>query len=607
MHNARVTTPARRWIVRLVALASFLIFLATGFRRGFERDETDFPNYYTAAVLVRKHAPLRKFYNWTWFAREMDRAGLGTRIGSYTPQTPLTMLPLLPFTSHPVQRAKQVWLVLNLFFLALTLWMLSRVTERTFLVLWLFTFCEYYALKANFILGQYYVFLLFLLTLTVYLLHKEKLWAAGTTAGLAFALKLYGGPYLLFFIAARKWKASAAMIATMLGSVVVAIAIFGWPDVHYYLLQLLPRFLEGGAVDPYNVLNQTMSTLLRRCFLQEPQLNPHPWWNAPAAFFFLRALFNLTILLLLYLGTRRTTNATRDFAWCVIAVLLLSTNLSSYTFILFVLPFVFLLDSRQPLRTAFLIVSYLLLSYPLHWAGLFPKMWLLLGLFVVFGWERWKNVPSRSWVLAATALFVCSVLVTWKQMRSYREEPGQRAQQLDFHDNTGFSSFPVITSSGLFFQSMDPDRYVIRWLHQSQLEEISLHGNAFHPIPLPDGSSIALEDSFRGSSTMLRFDSRTKQLTPLPFPISSDDESPPVPSPDGKWLAYDSDEGGFQHLWLRNLVSGQGVRLAGGNCDSSWPAWELDSRSLVFASDCGRAVGLPVLYRIATQQASESR
>ena len=55
--------------------------------------ETDFPNYYTAAVLVHQHQPLHKYYDWTWFARQINRAGNGTQLGAYTPQTPLRCFP----------------------------------------------------------------------------------------------------------------------------------------------------------------------------------------------------------------------------------------------------------------------------------------------------------------------------------------------------------------------------------------------------------------------------------------------------------------------------------------------------------------------------------
>src|SRR5215472_13669735 len=117
------------WILRLLSLATLLFFLSTAFRAGWQRAETDFPNYYTAAVLLRRGEPLRRYYDWTWFARQMNYAGVERQLGAYTPQTPLTMLPMIPLTRFPPQRAKQVWLVLNLVFLAAAIWLLSRMTR----------------------------------------------------------------------------------------------------------------------------------------------------------------------------------------------------------------------------------------------------------------------------------------------------------------------------------------------------------------------------------------------------------------------------------------------------------------------------------------------
>src|ERR1700692_154869 len=96
-----------RSITRLAALGTFLLFLAGPFRGGWMKVETDFPNYYTAAVLVREHQPLHKYYDWTWFAREMNFAGNGTQLGAYTPQTPLTMLPMVALAGFPPQTAKR--------------------------------------------------------------------------------------------------------------------------------------------------------------------------------------------------------------------------------------------------------------------------------------------------------------------------------------------------------------------------------------------------------------------------------------------------------------------------------------------------------------------
>ena len=68
-------------------------------------------------------------------------------------------------------------------------------------------------------------------------------------------------------------------------------------------------------------------------------------------------------------------------------------------------------------------------------------------------------------------------------------------------------------------------------------------------------------------------------------------------SPDGKWMAFESMQAGPKQIWLRDMESGKTQVVSGGNCNSSSPEWEEDSRTLIFASDCGRGLGLPVLYR----------
>jgi Tol biopolymer transport system component len=68
-------------------------------------------------------------------------------------------------------------------------------------------------------------------------------------------------------------------------------------------------------------------------------------------------------------------------------------------------------------------------------------------------------------------------------------------------------------------------------------------------------------------------------------------------SPDGKWMAFESTQRGPKQIVLREMVTGKQQLLTGGNCNNSSPAWEEDSQTLIFASDCGRGTGMPVLYR----------
>src|SRR5438067_364040 len=116
------------WMTRGAAAIAFAAFMSTAFRAGWTQSSTDFPNYYTAAALVRERKPLRSFYDWTWFARQMNYAGVERQLGAYTPQTPLTMLPMVGLAGLPLQDAKRVWLAINLALLAAVVYMLARAT-----------------------------------------------------------------------------------------------------------------------------------------------------------------------------------------------------------------------------------------------------------------------------------------------------------------------------------------------------------------------------------------------------------------------------------------------------------------------------------------------
>jgi hypothetical protein len=590
--NSRLT-PITRWL----ALLAFLFFLATAFRSGWRHLETDFPNYYTAAVLVRQGQPLHSYYDWTWFQRQMNYAGVGLQRGNYNPHTPLTMSPLIGLARLAPLRAKQVWLLCNLGFLAMTVWLLARMTRFRVEQVWLLTFCGYFSLRTNFLYGQYYVFLLFLLTLAIYSLHRKNHATSGALSGLAFGLKLYGGPFLLYFVVKRNWRAVLGMIAAIVFLGAIAIALFGWNDIVYYVTQIFPRSLEGGAIDPYSPGAPTVSIMLRHLFVREPELNPRPLWEAPWMFFFLRTFVALALVLFLSLGVAlKPSTDRRDFAWFLIAAVLLSTNTASYTFILLLLPLVLLLEESPPGQRAFFFGAYVLLTAPVGLLWLFPKVWLLVALFVRLGWDRWRSL-SRTWIVGATVLAALIAFIDARQhMRAYAEEPGQRFERVAVEPGAMFSSYPAVSRAGIFYQSMGSDRFVLRWVHDNRDEELVFPGHAFHPTATTPDGPIYFEVVANRASTMMQFDPTTRKTTPQATPVPVD-TTKPVASPDGKWTAFTSTRNGPEQVWLRNLADGRETRLTGGNCNSSSPAWALDSKSILFASDCGRGFSLPALYR----------
>jgi hypothetical protein len=578
---------------RVLAAAAYCLFLATSFRAGWNRAETDFPNYYTAAVLVSKGEPLRNFYDWTWFQRQMNYAGVEAQLGSYVPQTPVTMLPIVPLARLPVQTAKRAWLVLNLGFLAGTFWLLSRVTRFSFAEVALVAFLGHGTLVSNFLLGQYYVFLLFLLALAFFCLYRERAIGGGALVGLAFVLKLYAGPFFLFFAAKRQWKAFVAGILGTLGMIALAVVLFGPGDVTYFASNILPRALAGDLIDPYHPGYQTLSALLRRTFVLEPELNPHPVWDAPWVFFLVGPLVTLTLLAIPLIGVR-ASNFKRDFAWFFLAVVLASTSTASYTFVLLLLPVMLLLDEEGPAGRVMLLACHALAAIPLRaaWVPYFPKLWVLLALYFIAGRSSSQQMPWKRAAVAAVAVAAMSGIIAHRAMAGYEQEPGRHWERILTEPKAIFSSSPAVLRSGIVYQSIGARHYELRYLHDGRVERFPLDGEALLPVAAGPSGPVRFELVRHRRSTMMLLDLAPWRVTLLPglapFP-------PPAQaiSPDGKWIAFSCSS----QICFRATAGGETVRLTGGNCNSYMPSWEPDSSGIVFASDCGRGLGLPALYR----------
>jgi len=71
----------------------------------------------------------------------------------------------------------------------------------------------------------------------------------------------------------------------------------------------------------------------------------------------------------------------------------------------------------------------------------------------------------------------------------------------------------------------------------------------------------------------------------------------PAISPDGKWLAFSRRQWGSWHLVVRELATGVEQQLTHAACNATLPSWE-DSHTLLYATDCGRGLGLSAIARV---------
>jgi len=71
----------------------------------------------------------------------------------------------------------------------------------------------------------------------------------------------------------------------------------------------------------------------------------------------------------------------------------------------------------------------------------------------------------------------------------------------------------------------------------------------------------------------------------------------PALSPDGGRLAFSRRQYGSWHLFVRDLKNGTEQQLTHAPCNATYSSWE-NARNLLYATDCGRGVGLTAIARI---------
>ena len=80
-------------------------------------------------------------------------------------------------------------------------------------------------------------------------------------------------------------------------------------------------------------------------------------------------------------------------------------------------------------------------------------------------------------------------------------------------------------------------------------------------------------------------------------PLKLGESRYPALSLDGHWMAYSHLEHGVWNLWIRDQQTGVTHRVADIPCNQIQPSWEPDSKTLLYASDCGRSLWLTAISR----------
>lgn len=678
------------------------------------RLNSDFPNYYLVARLYRAGYPLDRVYEWTWFQRQKDYAGIDQGLVTFIPLTLPSALVVAPVASLPPLEAKRCWLVANLVFLLITAMLLTRISDLNWRQVGLLMLLAFVPLRSNFMLGQMHVLILLLLTFALWLYLRRLHFTAGTVLAVAAALKVYPALFLLFFVLKRRWRAAIGLSAGLLGSALMSLYLFGKTACEVYVQEILPAALRAETIDPYNVAFGSISTLLRRLFIAEPELNPAPVAHLPWLYAILQPAVHTVIFMLFIwaIGPHEgdQQKIKRDWAMYIFLLLFVSSQPAGYHFVVLILPAALILSEmvrkRRPVLAcigAAVYTATCVATFSWHfpspsgWQTLlfFPRLWLMaiLGSLLLLWtfsarrgrWTQNRGIRAKSLVGASVLILIMAGFYSTK--RHLRGEFENYKSRVASRPGSLFASNPTVNADGILSTVMTTGGYTIRHTEGESFQDFPRsHGDWFHP-------SLAAHSSFSWVEQATEHGSRIVQENTASTATRSgaeiEDATEPVVSRDGEWLAFFRSVEGRNSLWVQNIASlsegrrllssrriagpeydargadfvsdhqlifssGNGrllladltndrvlrdlqascfardpavspdgtwmafscrqkgnwqlhtmgfqdhaeLQLTGGECNSITPAWTTDSKSLIYATDCGRGVGLTALAKI---------
>jgi hypothetical protein len=678
------------WIVVAVLLA---LLLRTFFLRGWPSLQSEFPDYYLAAMLQRYGIPLDRAYEWAWFQRQNDRLGVGDGLVSFAPNPPSSVLPMVPLTLLPPLAAKRVWMVLNLVFLGASLWMLGSVTSLGWRRRALISLCCVVPLHFTFMYGRYYVLILLLLTGAYYASYHGAEITAGILLSAAAVLKLFPALCVILLIWKRNWRALAGFLAGT--AVLLAISVFTFGiDVHrVFLDEVLSQAARGDWLAPYDLSRNTYISFWSHLFLVEPELNPSPLIDSSLLYALLQASTTTMLVFGFLIVVERDHVRPNAVHWAALIPLLLlaspTTGIDHACVLIFsaIVGFDVLLARGEEHKALLLLLLYVATSVPIP--GRISNWFLIRlvatsALYVLLLRTTWahRNLSSgRRWLVAGLIVFFALTILNLLAVNNRSEDFSKRLP----NPADGYrAANPVPIAGGVAFTEMQHSGYGVVLLRAGHLTHLSLPGDALgvagsevspvfyaeltgrqsiivrlltdragcisevigegqEPVLSANGKWLAFvrEDRQKRTVWLLATDSGavpqmllpgtadpidvsvssegdviasvgklsdphlviilhgTKDVRAMPgFP---DPARYPSISPDGMRVAFSRRDRGSWHLVVHDLRTGGEQQLTHASCNAISPSWQ-NAQTLLYATDCGRGVGLSAIARLVLPQ-----
>lgn len=318
-----------------IAAALFLVRVLVP---AFSNETYGFPAYYTAARLVLDGKWSTQIFQGEWFTEQVRAQTNGHITEYFSGHPPVTSLLVLPLAALPLDTARMVWALTNLFFLITALWFIQdslRANPFFFALLTLTAFL-FAPVADNIRIGQSYVWQLWLFSIALWGLQRERVAATAFGLGAAAIFKLSGAPVWLLLLAKKRWRELSASLGVIAVWVLLGAMVLGWDSWYHFFIMFPSRLVFEGWQTV--VAYQTTPSFFLHLFVFDAQWNPQPLLHAPP----LAAVFTIIVgAATLFITLRTSQHAPMDlgFAAAITLSVILFPQAEEYHYSLLLLPF----------------------------------------------------------------------------------------------------------------------------------------------------------------------------------------------------------------------------------------------------------------------------
>ena len=368
----------------------------------------DFANYFFGAFFLRTDHFTPAIYFPHIFNLKISSLGYTTIFAGFAPNTPFLALSFLPLTYFSLVTAKIVFNIISLFLFIYSIRNLFKHYQIRDVYLFVLPLVFFIPLRNNFLFGQVYILLFFLLAEGLLAYKKGAYLKMAVFWSISIMLKVFPIFLFVFLLFKKDFKAAMYLSAACLLLFLTSLVANGIEVWEFYLRSVLPKSADGEIAQEFVQNYQSMFMFLKYMFPTSAVL-----------FFLSLLLFKMILLTIGYFITKYESSLIKVFSLWIIINMLLSPYGSTYYNILLIFPFIFFIKNNAcDIKNIPIIILFLLIAnIPVHYFSTFsfplsfPRLILLLLLTFILIKNNFHQIKWRKSVLVIIPIMLLLFLL----------------------------------------------------------------------------------------------------------------------------------------------------------------------------------------------------